>query len=139
MAGWAGTDPGHEKNLTMARRLLAEGRGEELVAAQCWLDKTPLSAQTYLTICEAGSSADIYGDRESGALLGRAEQPVLISYGDDDIGITEIDVSIDTWLKRVNKFKNPHTTISAIQGASHSFKGYEARLAETVEDFMEDA
>lgn len=136
MAGWAQTDPMHEKYLAKARHLITEVKGEELVDAQCWIDKTPLSAQTYPTICEAGSSADIYGSREDGALLSKVEVPVLIPYGDEDIGITKIDGSMDKWLERVNKIKNSNTEIAVIKGAAHSFRGFEDELAEIVGRFL---
>lgn len=136
MAGWAGAEPKHQEYLTRAKQLLAEGKGEELVDAQCWLDKTPISAQTYPTMCEAGSAADIYSNREGGALLGRVELPMLIPYGDDDIGITQIDGTMDKWLERVNIIKHANTQVSVIKGASHGFRGYEAQLTVVVENFV---
>lgn len=136
MAGWVKTEPGHEDFLREAKQLMAEGKGEELVGTQCWLDKTPLSAQTYPTICEDGSAADIYGDREGGALLGRVDLPVLIPYGSADIGITEIDGTMENWLSRVNAFKNPNTEVSIMEGASHGFRGYEKPLAEVIASFI---
>lgn len=136
MAGWASTEPKHQDYLLKARQLLADGKGEELVDAQCWLDKTPISAQTYPTICEVGSSADIYGSREGGALLSKVNLPMLIPYGDDDIGINQIDGSMDKWLERVNKIKNANTQVSVIKGAGHSFGGFEGQLAETIASFM---
>jgi hypothetical protein len=137
MAGWAKTDPRHDEYLTKAKQSLSEGRGEELVDAQCWLDKTPLSAQTYPTICEAGSSADIYGLRDGGTtLLGKVTIPMLIPYGNEDIGITQIDGSISNWLERVNKIKNENTQIEIIRGASHGFRGYESQLVATIERFL---
>lgn len=137
MTGWASSDKEHEQYLAKAKALLAEGKGKELVGAQCWLDKTPLSAQTYPSICEAGGSADMYGGREGGALLGRVSLPMLIPYGDDDIGITKIDGTMDKWLERVNKIKHPNTTVAVIKGASHGFKGYEKQLADIVNGFIE--
>lgn len=132
MTGWANTEPKHEEYLARAKQLLAEGKGEELVGAQCWIDKTPISAQTYPTICEEGSSADIYGERDGGALLGRITIPTLIVYGTKDIGITQIDGSIDAWQERVNKIKHERTQISTIDGASHGFGGYEHQLIDQV-------
>ncbi|HJQ08219.1 MAG TPA: hypothetical protein VJ836_01915 [Candidatus Saccharimonadales bacterium] len=35
MVGWANTDPQHEQYLAKAKQLLAEGKSEELVGAQC--------------------------------------------------------------------------------------------------------
>lgn len=136
MTAWASSHPEHESYIAKAKQLLAEGKGEELVDAQCWIDKTPLSAQTYPTICQAGSSADIYGNREGGALLGKVEIPMLIPYGDEDIGITKIDGTMDKYLERVNKIKNHNTTISVIMGASHGFKGFEKELTNIVEGFV---
>lgn len=136
MAGWANTDPKNQEYLSNAKQLISESKGEELVAGQCWLDNTPISAQTYPTICEAGSSADIYGEREGGALLGRVELPMLIPYGTEDIGITRIDGTMDKWLERVNKIKNANTEVSVVNGASHGFRGYEDVLTEIIERFV---
>lgn len=136
MAGWANTDSKNQEYLTKAKQLISEGKGEELVASQCWLDNTPISAQTYPSICEAGSSADIYGEREGGALLGRVQLPMLIPYGTEDIGITRIDGTIDKWLERVNKIKNVNSEISVIKGSSHGFRGYEDVLTEIIERFV---
>lgn len=136
MAGWANTDPKHQEYLAKAKQLTAENKGQELVSAECWLDKTPISAQTYPTICEVGSSADIYGEREGGALLGKVSLPMLISYGTADIGIIEIDGTIDKWLERVEKIKNENTQIAVIDGASHGFRGFEDKLAEVIENFI---
>jgi alpha-beta hydrolase superfamily lysophospholipase len=136
MTGWANTEPMHAEYLAKAKQLLSEGKGEELVGAQCWLDKTPISAQTYPTICETGSSADIYGERDGGALLGRISLPMLVPYGTEDIGITQIDGSMGKWLKRVNAIKNTNTKIAVVDGASHGFKGYEEHLAKIIENFI---
>ncbi len=136
MAGWANTDPKNEEYLARAKQLVLADKGEELVAAQCWLDNTPISAQTYPTICEAGSSADIYGEREGGALLGRVEVQMLIPYGTEDIGITRIDGTMDKWLERVNELKNDNTQVHVIKGASHGFSGYEDELIEAVRGFI---
>lgn len=136
MVGWANIDPNHQSYLQKAKKLVAEGKDEELVCAQCWIDETPLSAQTYPTICEAGTAVDIYGNRDGGALLGKIQRPMLIAYGDNDIGITKIDRSIDKWLERVNKLKNINTEISIINQAEHSFKGYEQELSKAIESFV---
>lgn len=136
MVGWANTDPNNQEYLAKAKLLISENKGEELVASQCWLDNTPISAQTYPTICEAGSPADIYSEREAGAPLGRVTVPTLIPYGTEDVGITRIDGSMDKWLERVNKIKNVNTRIQVVEGASHGFRGFENELARIVEDFL---
>lgn len=136
MVGWANTDPNNQKYIARAKQLVTDNNHEELVDSQCWLDKTPISAQTYLSICEAGSSADIYGERDGGALLSRIQLPTLIPYGTSDIGITEIDGTIDNWRNRINKIKNDNTQIQVIPGAGHSFTGYEQQLASYITNFI---
>ncbi len=136
MAGWANTDPKHQEYLAKAKQLIAKNKGQELVSAECWLNKTPISAQTYPTICKAGSLADIYGEREGGALLGKVSLPMLIPYGTADIGITEIDGTMNKWLERVEKIKHENTQIAVIDGASHGFRGFEGKLAEVVGNFV---
>ena len=136
MVGWAETDPHHQEYLKKSEELVSRGEGEELVSAQCWLDKTPLSAQTYPTLCKAGTAVDIYKERTGGALLGKIEIPTLIVYGDNDIGILKIDGTMDKWIERVNKIGNQNIQISVIKGATHSFKGYEVELSKNVETFI---
>lgn len=136
MVGWASVDPNHGFYMQRAKDLLARGQGTELVGAECWLDKTPLSAQTYPTICEAGTAVDIYGERVGGALLGRVNVPMLIVYGDDDIGITKIDNSMNNWVERVDRIKSDGTKIAILKDASHSYKNHEDKLAKAVESFI---
>lgn len=138
MVSWANTDPKNNEYLNKAKELLSEGKNEELVGAQCWLDKTPLSAQTYPSICEAGSVVDIYGVKDGDAALGKVSMPTLIVYGYEDIGITLVDGTIEKYLERVNRIKNENTQISIIKNASHSFKTHEEELAILVEKFLKE-
>ena len=138
MVGWANTDPSHQDNLKKSEELISRDEGEELVSPQCWLDKTPLSAQAYPTLCKAGTAVDIYRERSGGALLGKIQVPTLVVYGDNDIGIQKIDGNIEKWIERVNNIKNQNTKISVINGAAHSFKGYEAELSKNVESFVKE-
>lgn len=81
------------------------------MGAQCWLDKTSLSAQTYPSICEAGRKVDIYGVRNNNPPLGKVAIPALIAYGDIDNGITLVDGTVEKYLERVNRIKNENTQI----------------------------
>jgi len=136
MSAWAESHAIHAEYLQTAKKLITEGNPTGLVGAQCWTDKEPLSAQTYLSICERGSKADIYSDREGGSLLGRIKTPTLIVYGDQDIGIKQVDGSIDNWTARTSNTLNPATKVSVIEGAGHSFGGYEDRLSEIIARFV---
>lgn len=136
MTGWANKNPKNKSNIKKAKELISRGVGEELIGAQIGLDKSPMSAQSYLTMHEAGTAVDIYGGRKGGALLSRIDTPTLIVYGDHDIGIIEIDENINKWLERVNKIKNKNTQISIIKDSPHSFKGYEKDLSQIISSFL---
>jgi alpha-beta hydrolase superfamily lysophospholipase len=135
MVGYASTDPKHNKYLKKAALLLSEGKGEELVDAQCWTEKTPISAQTYLTICKADSLVDIYGGYNGNSLLSTIKLPTFILYGTKDIGIKQIDGSINNWYKKINKkiTGNNAVQITVINGASHDFRDYEKELTAHIE------
>lgn len=135
--GWASSDPNHTSYLTKAKQLIADGRGEELVGFACWPNKTPISAQTYPGLSEKGGPADIYGARDGGCLLGRVGKNMFIVYGTSDVGITEIDGSIEHWLDRVNLIKNTNTTIAIIDGADHGYRGFEVELSEKIKSFVD--
>ena len=135
MVGWAESDSKHNEYLAKAKTLLSEGKKEELVGAECWIDKTAISAETYPTICGRDSSADIYKRNA----LGQIYLPMLIPYGDKDIGIVKIDGTIEKWLERVSPLKNENTKISIIKGAEHGFRNYEKELTNVVKMFLTES
>lgn len=139
MVAWANADEDHEQNLAKAKALLAEGRGEELVGAQCWqLDKTPLSAQAYVSKSDAESPVDIYGVRSDGdAPIGKVNQSMLIPYGTEDIGITHPFGTMDVFKQRLDKIKNPNTQLATIEGSMHGFNDYEAQLTSVIDAFID--
>jgi len=135
MVRWAKKDPEHSAYLKKSEELLEDGKSEELVGAQCWDDKTPLSAQTYKSITEGNGPVDIYAERAGGSLLSHVSQPMLIVYGDEDIGL-ETDGSVNQWLARVKPIINEKTDIQIIHGAPHSFRKYEDQLTDIVDEFL---
>jgi len=136
MSGWAAKDPEHEANLRRAHQLQTAGQGETILGTRVGLDKDEISAQAYIGMYEAGTPVDIYGDREGGPLLRRLALRSLIVYGSQDIGITTIDRTINHWLERTGEFLNKNTEVKVIDGASHSFRGYENQLADIISAFV---
>lgn len=136
MVGWANTDPNNRKYLSKAHKLIMQKKPEELVSAACWMDRTPISAQTYPTICERNTQVDIFSPRDSGALISKVTIPMVIIYGDKDIGIEQIDGDINTWKNRVSKLINSKTKIEIIPRADHGFTNQEDKLAEISDNFV---
>lgn len=136
MIGWAKTDSDHQNYLKKAEGLVSSGNGNELVGSGCWLDKTPISAKTYLSICGSGGAVDIYNEKPTGPSLRKIIIPTLIVYGDQDIGILEIDKNINNWVKRVEAFNNVKIGISVIPGCDHGFRGKEVEVSNIIEEFV---
>ncbi len=136
MVRWGEADANHHDYLARAQKMVAEGKGDELVEERVWSQKTPISAKTYISICAPGTSADIYGDREGGALLGRIKIPMLLVYGDADTGLQKTYGSVENWVKRVEGIKNDKTEIQIIEGAQHGFRDHEIDLAQALERFI---
>lgn len=132
MVAWANTEPKNADYIEKAQKSVTDGMPEALVGAQCWKDETPLSAQTYLSICKADTPVDIYRNE----VLGVIDTPMTIIYGTDDIGITNVDGTIDKWIERFDDVKNANTNVEIIEGAQHSFSGYEKQLTEISTNFV---
>lgn len=136
MVKWGEADANHEDYLARAKKMVEEGKGDELVEERIWSQKTPISAKTYVSICAPGTAADMYGDREGGALLGRVEIPMLLVYGDADTGVQKTYGSIENWVKRVEEIKHQNTEVKIVEGAQHGFRDREKELTEQINIFI---
>lgn len=139
MVRWGEADANHADYLERARKMVAEGKGDELVEGRIWSQKTPISAKTYISICSPDGPADIYGDREGGALLGQIKIPMLLVYGDADTGLQKTYGSVENWVKRVEEIKNSKTHVEIVNGAQHGFRDHEMGLARVIEPFILNA
>lgn len=133
MVRWGEADSNHKDYLARAKKMVEEGKGDELVESRIWVQKTPISAKTYISLCDPGGDADIYGNRAEGAWISKISIPMLMVYGDQDTGVQKTDGSAENWQKRVAEIKNPQTKVSIISGAQHGFKGMEENLAKIIE------
>lgn len=134
MASWGRLDPEYHSILHKAHALIDQGKPFELLGASVGLDADPMSAISYVHSYEEGGPVDIY-NRTIGTHLGKVTLPMLIVYGTDDIGIIEIDKSIDNWKERVRPLLSPNANIVTIANAPHSFSGYERQLCDSIADF----
>jgi len=84
---------------------------------------------------ELAKQCEIYCKEHKAWLLSHVSQPMLIVYGDEDIGL-ETDGSVNQWLARVKPIINEKTDIQIIHGAPHSFRKYEDQLTDIVDEFL---
>lgn len=136
MVKWGEADANHQDYLARAQQMVAEGKGDELLEGRIWSQKTPISAKTYISICAPQTHADMYGDREGGALLGQIEIPMLLVYGDADTGLLKTYGSVENWVKRVEEIKSDKTEMQTVEGAQHGFRDREKELAQRLENFL---
>ena len=133
MVGWAAHDPQHNALTAQAQDLMEQDKPEALVSSACWNEiDNPLSARTYLSVCQPGTAVDIYGHGISPSPLSRIRIPTAIIYGDRDVGISEVYGSIEDYQKKLLSFDNPRLRLAVIEGAEHGFQGYEEALARSV-------
>ncbi len=134
MVGWASHDPEHDRLTTCALDLVNRGKPEALVGSSCWgeLDN-PLSARTYLSVCQPNTPVDIYGHGTCPAALSSIRIPTRIIYGDQDVGIVKVYGEIERYRQKINSFNNAALHLTVIKGADHGFTGCENRLAEVID------
>ncbi len=113
-----------------ADEMVMAGNGDQLVGEKCW-DDAPLSARVFHGYARPGGHSDIYSTK----VATRLDVPMLVVYGTQDIGITEIDGDIDAWKRHaVDAFPN-HARFSILEGASHGFREVLDELADAVRAF----
>lgn len=135
MPRWAASDPNHAEYLDRAHALLDAGKPTALVAADCWAYDTPMSAQAYVSLSEAGGAVDVFSSRSNepySALLSRLAIPTLIVCGSEDDAIQRTHGNIDEWSREMRTITPPNSELRIIDGATHGFEGYEQELAEIV-------
>lgn len=136
MIAFARSSTGYEDNLLYARELVNNGRSRDILPLPCWIDDNVLSAQAYLSLAEPGRAADIYGQRDNGAVLTHVQQPMLIVYGGRDLGLQITDGSFARWRKRTLSILNSTTTVTLLENAPHAFQNYEDELANVIDDYI---
>jgi len=118
--------------VALAREMVAQGRGEELLPAGSYADflgNDTVSAQTYLSW--GGQALDLFGLQAAG-VLAEVRRPIFACYGTKgDVG-NEIDLALIR--AKASSSSAVHTTM--IEGADHGFLGAEVSLAEAIVEWV---
>lgn len=130
-----------EKNrgewLETARRMIKEGRGDELMPGILW-DYYLISANTYLDFSLRDDAVDVFNlyDRDKPSVLKDIKVPILAIYGEkDDASVLPVKESLEIISKKVTN--SPKFDTAIIKGAPHSFFGHEEELAEIIAKWLE--
>jgi len=122
-----------------AKKLVAQGDGRSLLSNLLW-GEIILSANTFLNMFEDGSNASIFNFKRPELGWEKVESisiPVLAITGTKDDGIVPVMdpyISMDILKDRLKK--SPRVSTIVLDGADHSFNGYEKIITSTVIEFV---
>lgn len=136
MVGLFEDDVHHKENLTFAKQMIVEGKGDETMPTLLW-DWYSLTANTYANFGERGNAIDIFNtyDKEAESMLQELKIPILAVMGSLDDSVVMPHQEALAAIKA--KAKNcPRFETSIIEGASHSYFGHEEELATTIRDWL---
>jgi pimeloyl-ACP methyl ester carboxylesterase len=128
-AGVPSTEP---ELLAQATRLVADGRGEDLLRLPNRSFPSFVSATTYLDIAKVTpETLDFFGERTSNPGVTRIQCPILAFFGTrDDVGGEE---DLNVLKSSVNRQPtHPAVTTVMIHGADHMYTSEEAQVAQTI-------
>jgi pimeloyl-ACP methyl ester carboxylesterase len=126
------TTPTDQEMLAEARRLVAEGRGEELLHYPNRTTPSFVSAATFLDL-DQWLPKDFFGVQTPDPPVMRIRCPILAFFGTNEADVgTESDLSLlKSTLKRMTTGPGRVDTVM-IQDAGHMYDGHEAQVADTI-------
>ncbi len=120
-----------------AQRLAAEGAGDTLLEAGYVV---PFSAATVAALYGNARKTDVFPFRlgRSGdySVLGSLRIPILATFGDVEEAVT-VPVKEAAALMREEARSSPCVEVIIVEGANHTYLGFEETLAGAVADFIE--
>lgn len=133
MIGLAEQEKDHDKKVSFARQMMAEGRNEELMPEKIW-DWYYLSPQTFLNFSIRDNDIDIFNtyDRDKvSTSLESIAVPVLAFCGsEDDANIVPADEAMAIIKAKAKNHQSFETRV--VNGAPHSYFSHEAEVAELI-------
>lgn len=134
MVGLIGSDKTYEKDMGMARQMVAEGKGSTLLPDSVLWDENPLSAETYISLGDKDSSVaifNLYDSADTLPALSKIVVPAYVVMGRKDDALV---VSIDETMKRIKDalLNSPKVEINILGDSDHGYNGFEQELADAL-------
>ena len=131
------TTPTDQEMLAQATRLVAEGRGEELLHYPNRTTPSFVSATTFLDLAQ-WLPKDFFGVQTADAPIARIRCPILAWFGTDEADVgTAADLDLlKSTVKRLTAGPERVDTLM-IQDAGHMYDGHEAAVADVLSKWME--
>lgn len=133
MVGLARADKNFERDVSSAKRLIEEGKGNEILPDMVW-DDCLLSAKSYMSLTSASSDVAIfnfYNPEDTLPVLGTISIPSLTVLGRKDHVLI---IPIEKLLERVKiaMTASPRVETVILGDADHGYNGHEQQLAGTL-------
>ena len=111
-----------------AERMVAEGRGQDLLAGEWTLNYTTnISAEAYLS--RVRGNVDVYGLYTPDAAIAEIRIPIYIFFGTKEPLVGNAD---DLHKAKCNATRAPHVDIEMFEGSDHHYTGHEVEVANTL-------
>jgi dienelactone hydrolase len=138
MVGLIKADKNYDRDIKMARQMVAEERGHELLPNTVLWDENFLSAQTYISLGGEESAVAIFNfhnPNDTLPLLAKITIPACAIMGKKDDALV---VSIDETMARIKLAlpKSPKVETVILADADHGFNGYEQALADALVNWI---
>ena len=134
MVGLTGSDKNYERDLTTAKKMIAEGKGGELLPFPVLWDESPLSAATYVSLGDRDSKVAIFNFHDLNdtlPVLSKIQIPTLAIMGKKDDALV---ISIDDTMSRIktSMTASPKVETNILGDADHGYNNYEQQLADAI-------
>ena len=135
MVGLAEADKNHQQAFTLSQKLVAEGKGKELLSTMLW-NAYYLCADTYLNLSTRGNPIDVFNvyDRNAPSILKEISLPVLAVFGGKDAALISPTEDLEILRQKAPNASRFDTAV--IPGAPHSYYNYEAKLVKEIVDWL---
>ncbi|EFN58570.1 hypothetical protein CHLNCDRAFT_140723 [Chlorella variabilis] len=137
---WLATQAGTEERVAAARRMAAEGRGEEVAFRAFDIDGAAVTARRWLSLAAPGGDDDMFSsslsDAQLAAVLGplRGLPALVLLSGEEEYlppGLDYLAVG-----RRLVQAVGPSGRLEVVQGATHALDGKEEEGAAVIADFV---
>lgn len=134
MVGLTKMDKNYERDLSTAKEMVAQGKGDELLPFPVLWDQSPLSAKTYISLGDKDSKVAIFNfhnAEDSLPVLSKIAIPTLALMGTKDDALV---VPIEETMSRLKKALSGSPRVEAVVlgDADHGYNNYEQQLADAI-------
>lgn len=134
MVGLAKMDKDYAVDMKMAKRMISEGKGNEIMSKLIW-GESYLTANTYMDLSDEGSKVNVFGlynPEDKLVSLSSIIVPTLTVMGRKDGALS---VPIEQLMERLKKAM-PKSEQVILGDADHQYNEYQQEMADTVVNWL---